>query len=258
MATPPEKRRAHIPEGFVPSKIAKYLYIMGCWSGIRMPETAKATIELLQKAGLDFMILGEKERCCGLFLIDTRMLEEAKRIAEANTLLFESTAAEVLVTECPSCHDVYKSVYPRLYREPKYRVIHIAELLKELLDEGKLKVSAAQKEKKIIFKDPCPLVRRHGIIEPPRGIINRLGTLLEYNENAREAVCCGAPAGVKPVYPEIANKLAEMLVAEAKEKGAEEISVGCVFCMYHMAGVMKNPSQLEIKTLSQEVLESLK
>lgn len=255
MAAPPEKRRAYIPEGFKPPESAEYLYVTGCWSGIRLPETAKATMELLIKAGIDFTTLGEKEWCCGLFLIDTGMIEEAKRLAEKNTLLFESTGAKVVVTECPSCHDVFKNVYPALYRNPKYQVLHISELLDQLVREGKLQLRNGKR--RVIYKDPCPLVRRTGVLQPPREIISRLGELVEYNESGKDALCCGAPAGVKPLYPEVANRLAEILMSEAKDKGAE-VGVGCVFCMYHMSGLPKEAGYPPIKTISQLVLESTK
>ncbi|MDD1776094.1 MAG: (Fe-S)-binding protein [Candidatus Methanomethylicus sp.] len=61
MGTPTEKRRAYVPEGFQSPKKARYLYVPGCWSGIRLPETARASVELMIKAGIDFTILGDRE-----------------------------------------------------------------------------------------------------------------------------------------------------------------------------------------------------
>ncbi|MGQ9758984.1 MAG: (Fe-S)-binding protein [Candidatus Methanomethylicaceae archaeon] len=252
MGAPPERRLAYIPDGFAPPEKAKYLYVPGCWSGIRLPETAKATVELLRRAGMDFTALGSREWCCGLFLIDTGMLEEAGRLAEKNTLLFESTGAEYVITECPSCHDVFKNIYPQLYRRPEYEVVHISEVLRDLLAEGRIKVRRSRTQ--IVYKDSCPLVRRNSIMEAPREVLKDVADLIEYSESGMNALCCGAPAGVKPVYPEIANRLAEMLVEEAKEKGAD-IGVGCVFCMYHMTGILKDPSP-RIKTLSQILLDN--
>lgn len=257
MAAPPEKRIAPLPEGFRPPDKARYLYVPGCWSSIRLPETARATMEVLIKAGVDFTTLGEREWCCGLFVIDTGMMEEAKKLAEKNTLLFESTGARTVVTECPSCYDVFKNVYPTLFRKPGYEVVHITELLDQLISEGKISLKEPEKRKKVIYKDPCPLVRRCGIAQPPRKVFSQIGELIEYKESGKDALCCGAPAGVKSLYPDIANRLAEMLMEEAKKKDAE-VGVGCVFCMYHMGGLPKEAGYPPIKTLSQAVLENLK
>lgn len=256
MGTPPEKRRDVLPAGYAPPERAKYLYVAGCWAGIKLQDAARASIELLRKAGVDFTFLAEKEWCCGLFLIDTGMINEVKALAEKNTLLFEATGAETVITECPSCYDVFKEVYPKLFRAPKYEVVHISVLLKELIQEGRLKVG--RREKQIIYKEPCPLVRRYGITEEPRDIVKRIGKLLEYDENKMETLCCGAPAGVKPLYPDIANALAKMLLDEADAKKADLIGVNCAFCEYHMAGACADQSKAaRIKTLSQLVLDSL-
>ncbi len=258
MGAPAEKRRACIPDGYKLPEKAKYLYYTGCWSALRLPETSKATMELLRKANVDFTTLGEREWCCGLFLIDTGMMDESKRLAEANTLLLESTGAEIVICECPSCHDVFKGIYPKLFRQPKYRVVHISELLKELIESGRLNVKK-DAARKAIYKDPCPLVRRHGISEEPRAVVSSCASLMEFDDNRDNALCCGAPAGVKPVYPEIANRLAQMLLDEAKKKGADEITLGCVFCLYHMAGATKEPEKYpKMLTLSQQVKEALK
>jgi len=253
MAAPAEKRLAYIPPGFKPPERAKYLYVPGCWSGIRLPETARASVELLKRSGMDFTVLGEREWCCGLFLIDTGLLEDARKLAQKNTELFESTGAESVITECPSCHDVFKNVYPKLFREPNYQVVHISEILRDLLRKGILKVKNSGR--RIIYKDPCPLVRRNGVEDAPREVISKVAELIEYDTNRWDALCCGAPAGVKPVYPEIANRLAEILIEEAIRKNSD-IGVGCVFCMYHMIGVVKS-TKPKIETLSQLILSNL-
>lgn len=256
MAAAPRDRLGFLPPGFQPPEKAEYLYVPGCWSSIRLPETARASLELMNRAGLDVTVLGERERCCGLFLIDNGMMDEARKIAKDNTLLFESTSAKVVIAECPACFDVFKNVYAQLFREPNYKVVYMGEVLNDLMEQGKIKVKKS--EEKIIFKDPCPLVRRHDMIEIPRKVLTSVAELVEYEEHGREAACCGAPAGVKPLYPEIANKLAGDLVDEASSKGLTEIGVGCAFCMYHMKGVLKGPEDpRRIRTLSQLVLENM-
>ncbi len=255
MAAPPHDRVRYLPVDYKPPEKAEYLYIPGCWAGVKLPETAKATFQLLSLAGLDFTVVGDKEGCCGLFLIDNGMMDEARAMAEKNTLLFESTEAKVIIAECPACYDVYKSVYPALFRKPNYEVAYISEILEDLIGSGKIKVHGSGK--KVIFKDPCPLVRRYDMIESPRNVLASVAEVVEFEEHGRDAVCCGAPAGVKPLYPEIANKLAEILLDEASSKNITQVGVGCAFCMYHMSGVLKGPQDpRSIKTLSQLVLEN--
>ncbi len=259
MAAPPKDRLACLPEEFKPPEKAKYLYVPGCIASFRARDAVKAAVRLFMKLGLDFTVLGEREPCCGLFLSDIGMVEEAAKLAEANTKLFEETGAEYVITECPSCYDMFKRVYPRLYREPSYKVLHVVELLHQLLKEGKLHFKDGGKEEVIVYKDPCPLVRRHGITEQPREILKAIPgvKLIEYRENRSDAVCCGAPAGVKPLFPDLAAKLAEYLVNEAVELKASCIAVACTFCLYHIVGSLKEKLPIPVKTLSQIVLEHL-
>jgi glycerol-3-phosphate dehydrogenase subunit C len=112
-------------------------------------------------------------------------------------------------------------VYAQLFREPNYKVVYMGEVLNDLMEQGKIKVKKS--EEKIIFKDPCPLVRRHDMIEIPRKVLTSVAELVEYEEHGREAACCGAPAGVKPLYPEIANKLAGDLVEIGRASCRERV-----------------------------------
>jgi glycerol-3-phosphate dehydrogenase subunit C len=256
MAAAPQERLACLPLGFEPPEKAEYLYVPGCWSGLKLPETARASLQLLIETGLDVTVLGDKERCCGLFLIDNGMMDEAKVIAEENTLLLESTSAKVVIAECPGCYDVFKHVYPQLFREPQYKVVFISEVLRDLIEHGKLKVRGSGK--RVIYKDPCPLARRHAMLEAPRQVLGSVAEVVEFDEHGKDAVCCGAPAGVKALYPEIADKLAKDLMDEVAAKGVEEVGMSCAFCIYHMRGTVKDPhDRPRIRSLSQLVLESV-
>lgn len=256
MGAPPTDRLAYLPPGFEPPEKAEYLYVPGCWSSLRLPETARASLQLLIRGGLDVTVLGERERCCGLFLVDNGLIEEVRAIAEEITLLFESTSARVVIAECPGCYDLYKNIYPGLFRKPNYEVIYISDMLKDLVEKGKITVSNSGK--KIIYKDPCPLARRHNIIETPRTVLGSVAEVVEFEEHGKDTSCCGAPAGVKPLFPEIANSLVRSLLDEASSKGVTEVGVCCPFCMHHMKGALKGPEDLlTIRSLSQILLANL-
>ncbi|WP_019177557.1 (Fe-S)-binding protein [Methanomassiliicoccus luminyensis] len=256
MAAPPQDRITYLGKDHNVREKAEYLYVPGCWASVRLPEVARASFQLLTKAGLDITTLGEKERCCGLFLIDNGLMDEARELAEKNTLLLESTSAKTVITECPGCYDVYKRVYPALFREPNYEVIYIADILKDIVEHGNIEVKHSGR--KVIYKDPCPLARRYDMTKAAREVLGHVAEVVEFEEHGAEAVCCGAPAGVKPLYPEVANELAGKLLKEASSKGVDQVGVGCPFCMHHMSGVQNGTEgPLRIRTPSQLMLESL-
>jgi Fe-S oxidoreductase len=54
-------------------------------------------------------------------------------------------------------------------------------------------------------------------------------------ENIREnSLCCGAGGGVKSAYPEIANQMASLRIAQAKETGCKTLVTPCPFCKLNL------------------------
>ena len=78
-----------------------------------------------------------------------------------------------IVTACPHCFNTLKNEYPDL--GGKYDVVHHTQLLKELLDNGRLTIEGGSFEgKKITFHDPCYLGRANDVYEAPRELIQKL------------------------------------------------------------------------------------
>ena len=175
-------------------KTPEVLFWVGCAGSFddRAKKITKAFVKILQKANVDFAVLGTEESCTG---------DPAKRAG--NEFLFQMQAMtniEVLnayevkkiVTTCPHCFNTLKNEYPEL--GGNYEVIHHTQLLKSLLDEGKMTIEGGKyKGKKITFHDPCYLGRANDIYEAPREVIEKLeAELIEMKRCKSNALCCGA------------------------------------------------------------------
>jgi Fe-S oxidoreductase len=223
-------------------KQPEVLFWVGCSGSFddRAKKITKAFVKLLNKANVEFAVLGTEESCTG---------DPAKRAG--NEFLFQMQAMtniEVLnaydikkiVTACPHCFNTIKNEYPSL--GGNYKVMHHTQFLKSLLDEGRLTIEGGKfKGKRITFHDPCYLGRANNVYEAPRELIRKLeAELVEMKNCKRNGLCCGAGGAQMFKEPEAGNKDVNVLRTEqAMDVSADIIATGCPFCMVMMTDGVK-------------------
>ena len=181
-------------EMMLQGKQPEVLFWVGCAGSFddRARKITKAFVRLLNRANVEFAVLGTEESCTG---------DPAKRAG--NEFLFQMQAmmnievlnayeAKKIVTACPHCFNTLKNEYSEL--GGAYEVIHHTEFLKQLLDSGRLTIEGGKfKGKKITFHDPCYLGRANSIYEAPRELIKKLDIeLFEMKRSRANGWCCGA------------------------------------------------------------------
>lgn len=198
------------------------LYFRGCTALEKQTDIAKATEKLLQLAGVDFHTLDD-EKCCGSVLLRTGFTDEAREQIKKNT---EILKGEKIITSCAGCYKTLKDDYEGL------DVIHISQLLAELIKGGRLELS--KRDFDVTYHDSCHLGRHSNVFDEPRDVIKSVAGLIEM-ENIREnSLCCGAGGGVKSAYPEIASEMALSRIAQAKETGCKTLITSCPFCKLNL------------------------
>ena len=94
-----------------------------------------------------------------------------KRLARENIKAFVDNGVKKIVVSSPHCLHTFKNEYPDF--RVNFEVIHITQLLFQLIQEGKLEFTK-EYGKKVAYHDPCYLGRHNGIFEEPRGILNKV------------------------------------------------------------------------------------
>jgi Fe-S oxidoreductase len=234
-------------------KQPEVLFWVGCAGSFddRAKKITKAFVKLLNKANVEFAVLGTEESCTG---------DPAKRAG--NEFLFQMQAVtniEVLnayeikkiVTACPHCFNTLKNEYPEL--GGNYEVMHHTQFLKSLLDEGRLSIEGGQfKGKRITFHDPCYLGRANNVYEAPRDLIRKLDAeLVEMKNCRRNGLCCGAGGAQMFKEPEKGDKDVNLERTEqAMETQPQIIAAGCPFCNTMMTdGIKAKDKEASVKVL---------
>ena len=238
-------------------KTPEILFWVGCAGSFdeRAKKITKAFVKLLHNTGVSYAVLGAEESCTG---------DPAKRAG--NEFLFQMQAVtniEVLngygvkriVTACPHCFNTLKNEYPDL--GGTYEVIHHTQLLKELLDGGKLTIeTGSYKGKKITFHDPCYLGRANNVYEAPRDLIQKLDAELVEMKNCKaKGLCCGAGGAQMFKEPEKGNEDINIKRSEeAIKTDSKIVAVSCPFCNTMMSdGMTSKQKDIDVVDIAQMI-----
>jgi Fe-S oxidoreductase/nitrate reductase gamma subunit len=210
----------------------EYLYFVGCAGSFddRNKKTSRALAKLMQRAGLDFAILGPGEMCNG---------DQARRsgneyifqmLGMQNVETFNAMGVKKIVTQCPHCFNVLKNEYPQI--GGNYEVIHHSQLLDQLVADGRLSLAGASLEERVTYHDSCYLGRHNDVYLAPRRVVGSLAgiDLVEMPRNGTKGMCCGAGGARMWMEEHIGKKVNTERSQEAIATGASRIAVACPFC----------------------------
>ncbi|HEY0882701.1 MAG TPA: (Fe-S)-binding protein, partial [Archangium sp.] len=171
----------------------EYLFYVGCAGSYdeRMKKVSKAVAKILTEASVKFATLGKEETCNGELARRGGNEYLYQTMAKMNVESWNSKGIKAIVTQCPHCFNTIKNEYPEF--GGNYKVISHTELINDLLQQKRIKLSKVMNEK-LTFHDPCYLGRHNGVYEAPREVLKAIPGLevVEMQRSKRESFCCGA------------------------------------------------------------------
>jgi Fe-S oxidoreductase len=236
-------------------------YFVGCYYSYdpRLRKAAVATARILERAGVEFGILGDQESCCGESIRKTGREDDFKALARANIKAFIDRGVKKILVASPHCYEAFRRDYAELM--VRFEVVHLSECLRALIDAGRL-LLGGRYEHTVAYHDPCYLGRHNGIYEAPRAVLRSVPglRLVELRDNRAGSLCCGGGGGGIWMETPKGERFANLRVEQARAAGAEVLCTSCPYCVSNFEEsrlTLGCEEALAVKDLSEIVVEAL-
>lgn len=235
------------------------LYFPCCYLAYdpRLKKVAQATAKLLNKAGVDFGILGSREMCCGESVRQAGNEQLFRRLAKENIKTFVDMGVKKILTSSPHCYNAFKNEYSEF--KVNFEVVHITQYLFQMIGEGKLKLTK-EYAKQVTYHDPCYLGRHNGIFDQPREALKKIPglELREMADARQDSLCCGMGGG--RIWMETAReeRFSNLRLEQAIGVGAEVLTTACPYCITQFEDTrltLKDGEGIQIKDITEILQE---
>ncbi len=240
-------------------KNTELLYFSCCTTAYdpKRRRIAKATANILKKAGIDFSILGVEENCCGESTRKGGAEELFLELADKNTKLFRQYEIKKILVSSPHCYHTFKNEYPNLGKN--IEIVHITQFLAQLIKDGKIKPIKPY-PKKVTYHDPCYLGRHNKVYDEPRFVLKSVPglELVELPDSRENSLCCGGGGSRIWMDTKKEERFSDIRIDQALEVGAQVLAIACPYCMVNFDDsllTMNKEDALEIKDITEIISE---
>ncbi|KAA3628045.1 MAG: (Fe-S)-binding protein [Proteobacteria bacterium] len=242
-------------------KGAEFLVLMSSMEIMNYPEYLEAVARIFRQAGKSWTISSEAFEATnsGIQIGSSDIARElVQRVVDAAEELGVKT---VISPECGHAYTAIRWDGPNLVgKRFGFEVKHILEVLDEFREQGLINTEGFE-EDKLTFHDPCQLVRRGGVVQQPRSLLNLVAkNFVEMDDHAEMNWCCGAGGGVS------ANEDAHDLKmtafkrkkAQLEALGVDTLVTACANCRIQLEeGLEENEIDLPVVGLTEMIAEHL-
>ena len=239
---------------------AELLYFVGCSGSFddRGKKIAQAMARVLQKADVNFAILGPEEACNGDVARRAGNEYIAQMLMMQNAEVLNQYKPQKILTGCPHCYNIIKNEYPQF--GASYEVVHHTDLLLGLFQQGRLKASKGHPAE-LSYHDSCYLGRWNGIYQAPRDLlasINGGAKPIEMPRSESKGFCCGAGGARMFMEETIGKRINEARAEEIIATGVKTVAVACPFCTTMLRdGILEKESDVQVKDVVEIIDEAI-
>jgi Fe-S oxidoreductase len=241
------------------------LYWVGCAASYDpvAQKTARAFVELLNHAEVNFAVLGKRECCTGDSARRAGNEYLYRQLADKNVETLNTIRPKLIVASCPHCMNSLGHEYKQIGGD--YKVLHHTEYLETLVANKKL--APAPSDATITYHDPCYLGRHNDVYDAPRNLLHVLSNNSpELPRNRENSFCCGAGgAQFWKEEEEGDERISDNRFREAQQTltaapGEKVLAVGCPFCKSMLGSTPSKAARedITIKDVAELLLEGVR
>jgi Fe-S oxidoreductase len=200
----------------IPIDIANvdYMVILSSMEIMSFPEYISAVAKIMRQAGKTWTISSEAFEATNSG-IQIGASDIARELVSRVVNAAEKLAVKTVIS--PECGHAYTAIRwegPNLLkRQFTFNVQHILEVLDEFRQQSLIKTEGWE-ETHLTFHDPCQLVRRGGVVQQPRNLLNMVAkNFVEMSDAGMMNWCCGGGGGVSAI-----EEAAELRIKVFKHK----------------------------------------
>ncbi len=212
---------------------AEYMVMLSSMEIMNFPEYLGAIAKIMKQAGKTWTLCSTAFEATNAGiqignadlakLIVTRIVDGAERLKDKT----------VISPECGHAYTALRWDGANLIgRSFTFKVQHILEVLEDFRTQGLLKTEGFETSR-VTFHDPCQLVRRGGVVEPQRNLLNMVAKdFVEMEDPGKYNWCCGGGGGASAIEEgeELRLQVFTRKKAQLDKTGAKTLVTACANC----------------------------
>ncbi|MBE0467305.1 MAG: (Fe-S)-binding protein [Candidatus Desulforudis sp.] len=225
------------------------------------PEDIKTWSKIFLVAGISWTLSTKAFDVTNFGLFNGRD-DEATKIWQITVDAMKELGCKRLVcTECGHGYWAFK-FGAQHWIKTDFPILHMVEFLAELLRDGKIKVDRSKNTEVVTVHDPCNTVRKGGVIDEPRYVLDLVcENFVEMWPNREYNLCCGGGGGALAMGKEIKEyrlKKGKFKAEQMMATGAEICCAPCHNCYDQLNDISKEfDLGLKVKHIFQLVEKAL-
>jgi glycolate oxidase iron-sulfur subunit len=255
------------PEVVVPDSSVNgtVIYFTGCATHYLFDDTGFAAIGILKAMGFR-VIIPKTQACCGIPLLFHGAAKQAQQNIKNNIGLLKDIDADAILTDCSTCAEALKHIYPNLFQDHGTLGAQAIEISRKTTDifnfidqnDSHLHLNRVCRNRPVVtYHAPCHSRNRLGIHLVVEKLLEKL-PCTTYRKTPDMEECCGGGGTFFYEYPDIAEQMVRTKTRSAKAVNADIWATDCPVCRLNLGARLENGDRLAVThplTLIHSALE---